>query len=153
MQKNSTPALTSKQGQEFLDAIPTETLKGKRDLALMWSYIITACRGSAIIQARVGDLNYDGVDYLLRVTEKRKNERNIILLDAAGAMLEYIEAPGIADDAQGPHFRPMTRDGLGYERRFLHRITPLRLAWIPTYPFRPNTLAAERPKKCGILHG
>ena len=44
-----------------------------------------------------GDLNYDGVEYRLQVTEKRKNERNIILLDAAGAVLEYIEAAGIAD--------------------------------------------------------
>jgi len=127
VQKNSTPALTSKQAQQLLDAIPTETLKGKRDMAPMRTYIITACRVSAIIRTRVGDLNYDGVEYRLQVTEKRKNERNIILLDAAGAVLKYIEAAGIADDAQGPLFRPMTRDGLGFERRFLNRITPLRL--------------------------
>jgi site-specific recombinase XerD len=52
VQKNSTPALTSKQAQQLLDAIPTQTLKGKRDMALMWTYIITACRVSAIIRAR-----------------------------------------------------------------------------------------------------
>lgn len=106
VQKNSTPALTSKQAQQLLDAIPTQTLKGKRDRALMWTYINTACRVSAIIRACVGDLNYDGVDYRLQVTEKRKNERNIILLEAAGAVLEYIEAAGVAEDFQGPLFRP-----------------------------------------------
>ena len=56
-----------------------------------------------------------------RLTEKRKNERNIILLDAAGAVLEYMEAAGITDDAQGPLFRPMTRDGLGYRWSIVRR--------------------------------
>lgn len=125
--KNSTPALTSKQAQEFLDAIPTVTLKGKRDLALLWTYIVTACRVSAIIQTRVGDVNHNGVEYFLQVTEKRKTEGNKILLDAAGAVLEYIEAAEIGDDIEGPLYRPMTRNGLGFERRFMNRKTPLRL--------------------------
>ena len=42
---------------------------------MLWTYLITACRVSAILGTRVGDLNYDGVDYRLQVTEKRKNER------------------------------------------------------------------------------
>ena len=62
VQKNSTPALTSFQAQKLLDAIPRETLNGKRGLALLWTYLITACRGSAMIRTRVGDLNFYGVD-------------------------------------------------------------------------------------------
>ena len=127
VKKNSTPALTSKQASEFLDAIPTETLKDKRDLALLWTYFVSACRVSGIIQARVGDLNNNGVDHFLQVTEKRRAERNIILLDAAGAVLDYIDAAGIADDIEGPLFRPMTPDGHSLERRFMNRKTPWRL--------------------------
>jgi hypothetical protein len=34
-QKNSTPALTEKQAVAFLEAIPTDTLQGIRDLAFI----------------------------------------------------------------------------------------------------------------------
>ena len=41
-----------------------------------------------------------------------KNDRNIVLLNAAGALRDYMEAADIADHAQALSFRPMTRDGL-----------------------------------------
>ena len=42
-------------------------------------------------------------------------------------VLSYIEAAGIAEDTQGPLFRPMTKDGLRLERRHMDRKTPWRL--------------------------
>ena len=82
---------------------------------------------SAVIGARIGDINDNGVDYYLQVTEKRDRKRNLILLDAAATIFDYLDAAGIRDDIEGPLFRRMTRDGLGFQREFLSRRTPGRL--------------------------
>jgi integrase len=42
-------------------------------------------------------------------------------------VLAYIEAAGIADDLQGPLFRPMDKSGLRLDRRHMDRKTPWRL--------------------------
>src|SRR5512135_236268 len=41
VQKNSTPSLTQRQAITLLEAIPTDTLQGIRDLALMSVFFIT----------------------------------------------------------------------------------------------------------------
>jgi site-specific recombinase XerD len=127
VQKNSTPSLTERQAISLLEAIPTETLQGIRDLALMNVFFITGCRVSAIVGARVGHLETDGVEHYLHVTEKRNKKRRKILLDAARPLRAYIERAGIGDDREGPLFRPMKPDGTGLERRHLDRKTPWRL--------------------------
>ena len=127
VQKNSTPYLTEKQAIALLEAIPSETLQGIRDLALMSAFFITGCRVSAVIGASVGHLETDGVEHYLHVTEKRNKKRRKILLDAARPVLAYIARAGIGDDKEGPLFRPMKSDGTGVERRHLDRKTPWRL--------------------------
>ena len=125
--KNTTPALTAKQAIALLEVIPTDTLKGVRDFALISTFFITGCRVSALIGACVGHLEFDGAEHYLQVTEKRNKKSRKILLDAARALIAYIEAAGIAEDAQGPLFRPMNKDGLRLERRHMDRKTPWRL--------------------------
>ena len=127
VQKNSTPSLTERQAISLLEAIPTETLQGIRDLALMSVFFITGCRVSAIVHACVGHLETDGVEHYLNVTEKRNKKRRKILLDAARPLRAYLERAGIGDDKEGPLFRPMKPDGTGLERRHLDRKTPWRL--------------------------
>jgi len=46
VEKNTTPALTPKQGIALLEAIPTDTLQGIRDFAMMSVFFITGCRVS-----------------------------------------------------------------------------------------------------------
>ena len=46
---------------------------------------------------------------------------------AARPVLAYVARAGIAEDKEGPLFRPLTRDGTGFERRHLDRKTPWRL--------------------------
>ena len=106
VQKNSTPSLTERQAISLLEAIPTETLQGIRDLALMSVFFITGCRVSAVIGACVGHLETDGVEHYLHVTEKRNKKRRKILLDAARPVLAYIARAGIADDKEGPLVSP-----------------------------------------------
>src|SRR4051795_5546829 len=127
VQKNSTPSLTQKQAISMLEAIPSDTLQGIRDLALMSVFFITGCRVSAVTGACVGHLETDGVEHFLHVTEKRNRKRRKILLDAARPLLSYVSRAGIGEDREGPLFRPMKPDGSGFERRHLDRKTPWRL--------------------------
>jgi site-specific recombinase XerD len=127
VQKNTTPALTQKQAVALLEAIPTDTLQGVRDFALLSVFFITGCRVSAVIRACVGHLETDGVEHYLNVTEKRNKKRRKILLDAARAVLAYVERTGIKEDMEGPLFRPLRPDGSGLLRRHLDRKTPWRL--------------------------
>ncbi len=127
VQKNATPSLTQREAIALLEAIPTDTVQGIRDLAMMSVFFLTGCRVSAVTGACVGHLETDGVDHYLNVTEKRNRKRRKILLDAARPVLAYVERAGIKADREGPLFRPMTPDGLGLERRHLDRKTPWRL--------------------------
>jgi site-specific recombinase XerD len=127
VQKNSTPSLTQRQAVALLEAIPTDTLQGVRDLALMSVFFLTGCRVSAVVGACVGHLETDGVEHYLHVTEKRNKKRRKILLDAARPVLAYVRRAGIADDKEGPLFRPLTPDAAHLIRRHLDRKTPWRL--------------------------
>jgi site-specific recombinase XerD len=127
VQKNATPSLTRRQAIDLLEAIPTDSVQGMRDLALMSVFFLTGCRVSAVTGACVGHLETDGVDYYLNVTEKRGKKRRKILLDAARPVLAYMEHAGIRGDREGPLFRPLRPNGLGLERRHLDRKTPWRL--------------------------
>ncbi len=127
VQKNSTPSLTQKQAIALLEAIPTDTLQGKRDLALMSVFFLTGCRVSAVVAACVGHLETDGVEHYLNVTEKRNKKRRKLLLDAARPVLAYVEQAGIKDDKEGALFRPLNPDCSGFERRHLDRKTPWRM--------------------------
>jgi integrase len=127
VQKNATPSLTQKQAIALLEAIPSETLQGIRDLALMSVFFLTGCRVSAVTGACVGHLETDGVEHYLHVTEKRGKKRRKILLDAARPVLAYVQRAGIGDDKEGPLFRPMTPDASRLIRRHLDRKTPWRL--------------------------
>lgn len=125
--KNTTPALTQQQAIRLLEAIPTDTLQGVRDLALLQAFFITGCRVSAMVKACVGHMEFDGVEYYLHVTEKRNKRARKILLDAARPLLAYMDVARIKDDLEGPLFRPMSRNGSGVDRRWLDRKTPWRL--------------------------
>ncbi len=127
VQKNSTPSLTQRQAVALLEAIPTDTLQGLRDLAMMSVFFLTGCRVSAVTNACVGHLETDGVEHYLNVTEKRNKKRRKILLDAARPVLAYVERAGIREDRDGPLFRPMTPDAARLIRRHLDRKTPWRL--------------------------
>src|SRR5438270_8292135 len=111
VQKNATPSLTQKQAIALLEAIPADTLQGVRDLAMMSVFFLTGCRVSAVVRACVGHLETDGLEHYLHVTEKRNRKRRKVLLDAARPGLAYVALARIAQDKEGPLFRPLTPDG------------------------------------------
>jgi len=127
VKKNSTPALTQQQAIDLLAAVPSDSIQGVRDLALLQTFFITGCRVSAICRARVGDLEFDGAEHYLHVTEKRGRESRKILLDVTRSVLKYVETANIENDKEGPLFRPLTPDGARFIARHMHRQTPWRL--------------------------
>ena len=64
----SAASLTQRQAVALLEAIPTDTVQGIRDLALMSVFFLTGCRVSAVTAACVGHLETDGVEHYLNVT-------------------------------------------------------------------------------------
>ena len=110
VQKNSTPSLTQRQAVALLEAIPTDTLQGIRDLAMMSVFFLTGCRVSAVTGACVGHLETDGVEHYLNVTEKRNKKRRKILLDAARPVLAYVER---SRHQGGPGRPPLPADDAG----------------------------------------
>jgi len=120
VEKNTTPCLSEKEAIALLHAPDTNTLIGLRDHALLFVYVKTACRSSAIAQLTVGDLERTDTDWYAVVKEKRKMIRRMNLLDSADAVLRWLECSGIGfDDPSHPIFTPIERDQRTPKRRRL----------------------------------
>lgn len=111
--RNTTPALSEQEAVRLLHMPDTTTITGLRDHALLFAFFKTACRCAAIANACVGHLERTDTDYYLVVWEKgrggKKRQRKA-LLEAAPAIRSYLAATDIADDLDGPLFRPVAKD-------------------------------------------
>jgi hypothetical protein len=61
------------------------------------------------------------------VTEKRGKQQRKILLESARSLVAYLDAAGIADDREGPLFRPFVPGGKSLIRASLRRETVWRI--------------------------
>lgn len=127
VEKNTTPCLSQQEAVRLLHAPDTQTLVGKRDHALLFVYFKTAARCSAVARACVGHLERTDTDYYLRVREKCGKTQRKALLEAAPALLAYMQAGGIRDDIDGPLFRPVAKDRKILLRSHLTRSTVLAI--------------------------
>lgn len=121
--KGGTPALSQREAIALLHAPDRGTLAGLRDHALLFVLFKTACRVSAVANATVGDIERTDTDYYLVVTEKGGRRERKALLEAAPALLAYLDAAGIRGDRAGPLFRPLSKDRAGFMPRPLPRTT------------------------------
>jgi len=124
VEKNTTPALSEAEAKRLLHAPDTNTLKGIRDHALIFTYFITACRCSALINARVGDIDKTDHRFYLLVREKGGKTQRKALLDADAPLLRWLEIAGTFGEPNAPLFprigrdrrtvlrEPLTRDGV-----------------------------------------
>lgn len=119
--KNTTPALSENEAKLLLHAPDEDTLQGIRDYALLFTFFVTAGRVSAIANANVGDLERTDTSWYLVVREKGGKRQRKSLLQAADAVLCYLDVAGIAADLDGPLFRPLSRDRKLLDRRHLTR--------------------------------
>lgn len=121
--EGKTPALGDHQARELLQAPEDESLKGKRDRAILSTLLYHALRRDELCKLTVKDFRHErrGVPHL-RVSGKGSKTRYVPLHPgASGLVHEYLEADGRSQDVDGPLFRPIQgRSGVSQ----LRGITP-----------------------------
>ena len=114
--EGKTPALSDAQARLLLDAPPTETLKGKRDRAILSVLLYHALRREELTQLLVKDLNQArrGVPHL-RVHGKGGKLRYIPAHpETLRLVAEYLKEAGHAKEPDGPLFRPVRIPRVGH---------------------------------------
>lgn len=109
-----TPAIADRQARGLLNAPVEDTLKGKRDRAILAILLYHGLRRSELCRLRVDDYRFqiEGVPHLC-VAGKGDKERYVRLHDIAAELIDdYLDAAGHGDDADGALFRPL-RNGQG----------------------------------------
>jgi integrase/recombinase XerD len=127
VEKNLTPALSEAEARRLLHAPDENTPRGIRDYALLFTFFVTACRVSALVNAKVGDIEKTDTHWYLVVREKGGKRQRKALLQSADALLRYVEWSGISHDLEGPLFRPLAKDRKLFEPRHLTRGAMLQI--------------------------
>jgi integrase/recombinase XerD len=106
--EGKTPALSDGQARALLEAPSAETLKGKRDRAILATFLHHGLRCEELCKLAVRDIHdRQGVAHF-RVHGKGSKIRYIPLHPIALQRIqEYLIAAGHAEDTAGPLFRPV----------------------------------------------
>jgi integrase/recombinase XerD len=107
--EGKTPALADAQARQLLDAPPADTLKGKRDRAILSMLLYHGLRREELTKLLVKDVNQArrGVPHL-RVHGKGGKLRYIPAHPATLRLVaEYLKEAGHAKEQDGPLFRPV----------------------------------------------
>ena len=103
VRKGKTPALDADQTRQLLDGIPTETIAGLRDRALIGTMVYTFGRVSAVLNMQVGDYFQSGKRWCFRLHEKGGKYHEVPAHHNAEAYVDaYIEAGRDRQRAQDP---------------------------------------------------
>ena len=119
VRRGKTPVLSTAKCRRFLRSIPTDTVGGLRDRALVAVMTYSFARVSAALAMNVKDV-FSMEDRLwLRLHEKGGKEREIPCHHNLESYLSaYVVKAGIHGDREGPLFRSLERDGSLSDRRF-----------------------------------
>ena len=110
--EGKTPALGDHQARELLDAPDSDTLKGKRDRALLAVLLYHGLRREELCLLKVRDIHdRRGVPHL-RIHGKGNKVRHVPLHPASAERLHtYLEASGHGSAADAPLFQPIRKTG------------------------------------------
>jgi site-specific recombinase XerD len=107
--KGKTPVLAADEARALLDAIPTGSLIGLRDRALIGVMVYTFARVNAVIGMKVKDYFTQGRRGWVRLHEKGGKEHEVPCHHTLELFLdEYLAAADIKGDADGPLFRTVS---------------------------------------------
>ena len=117
--EGKTPALGDHQARKLLEAPVSDSLKSKRDRAILATLLYHALRREELCKLTVKDARHErrGIVHL-RVSGKGSKTRYVPLHPGAGALIhDYLEADGRALDTMGALFRPLrnNRPGRGVD--------------------------------------
>ncbi len=106
VKKGKTPVLSTEEARDLFDSIPTDTMTGLRDRALIGILFYTFARIGAAVRMNVEDYFPQGRKMWVRLHEKGGKHHEMPahhkLVEFLG---EYLDAAGIAKDSKGPLFR------------------------------------------------
>ena len=119
--EGKTPALSDEQARLLLDAPDPDTLKGKRDRAILSVLFFHALRRESVAKLDVKDIHpRQGVMHL-RVRGKRdKLSYKPMAPETLRLVDDYLKAAGHVEDKEGPLFRPVRNNVTGELRKHLH---------------------------------
>ena len=127
VEEGSTPILTAEEAREFIEGLPTGSIKDKRDKAIIGVLTYTFARVSAIVRLERSDYYRAGRRWRVRLKEKGGKQRDVPLHHKAKDYLDaYLEAASVSEDGNLPLFRTMTRTKELSERP-LSRTSVLRM--------------------------
>jgi len=116
--RGKTPAISDREARALLAAPSKDTLKCKRDRAILATLLYHGLRRSELCKLRVQDYRFqiEGVGHLV-VQGKGDKERYVPLHDFAAELIDdYLDAAGHGYDAEGALFRPFRNSrGTGLE--------------------------------------
>ena len=113
--EGKTPALGDHQARKLLAAPETETVKSKRDRAILSTLLFHALRREELCKLKVRDFRHarKGVPHL-KVSGKGGKTRYLPLHPGTNALVhEYLEAAGHGEDENGALFRPIRNNTTG----------------------------------------
>jgi site-specific recombinase XerD len=101
-----TAVLDAKEWRKLLDSIPTDTLRDRRDRALIATLTYSFARINAALKMKVEDLRPKGAGWQIQLHEKGGKQHVMPCHHAlAEELCAYIDAAGIAEDRKGYLFR------------------------------------------------
>jgi site-specific recombinase XerD len=117
-----TPGLSREEARKLLDAPPPDTLRGKRDRALLAVLLYTGARRSAVCNIKVGHLLHEmGIHYVLLHEKGDRRIRAPLHPQASERILAWLEAAAIAaEDSEAYLFRPFNKRGGTLQDKPMH---------------------------------
>jgi len=113
--EGKTPAISNEQARKLLDAPSEETLKGKRDRAILATLLYHGLRRQELCDLKVKDYQRRSGIMMFHVIGKRKKERYIPVEPKTQRLLdEYFEVSGHRNKLDNALFRPV-RNNYGHE--------------------------------------
>ena len=117
--EGKTPSIGDHQARELLDAPQADTIKSKRDRAILSTLLFHALRREELCKLKVRDFQHarKGVPHL-RVSGKGGKTRYVPLHPGTnGLVTDYLDAAGHGEDEAGALFRPIRNNRTGQLER------------------------------------
>jgi len=106
--EGKTPAIGDGQARRLMEAPHLDSLKGKRDRAIIAVFLYHGLRREELCRLQVRDYHQRRDVTHFRVRGKRGKVRHVPVHPKAQRLIhEYLEASGHGDDKKGPLFRPV----------------------------------------------
>ncbi len=112
--EGKTPALSNEQARRLLEAPPEDTLKGKRDQAMLATLLYHGLRRQELCNLRIKDYQRRTGVMMFHVHGKRSKERFVPVEPRTQRLLAaYLDVAGHSGELDGALFRPVKNNTTG----------------------------------------